>query len=295
MNLPFYQVQNCFLSSKKYSLMKQVIKWIAGIGFLTTSFGVLVDLNYFSFLLFLIAGLFCLPPSMTWIESKFFNKNLRSFYKYIIVIAAWILGGLTHNSFSNSNSEKTIDNDNNSVTTSAVDSILNIRKHEKITLINNFDSLAKANLLKIDKDEFKPDVAFYQPINAPKFRNVNWMYPYLGKSDNQIYLRYVIQYEADDWLFIESVKVKVTFKDGNERIIDLYSGNFERDNKGGRIWEWIDINVSDEMYIKLLDIYNAKSAKIRFEGQQYYKERNMTVKELKALINVINVYKLVRD
>jgi len=273
--------------------MKQVVKWIAGIILTLAAFGALASSSYVSFLFFGIGAFLCIPPLMKMIEDKFFNGNVKSIFKYVGVIASFLIGSSTLNT------PNTLDYQNSSTSeigsrNSAVDSILNVRRQEKDRLIASSDSLAKAHSLKSSKDEFKPDVTFYHPTNAPKYRNISWMYPYLVKSGNYMKMRYVIQYEADDWLFINNVKVKITYEGGNEKVIDLYSGRFDRDNGNGKIWEWVDTNVSDSMYSKLLDINNAKKAKIRFEGDKYYKERNMTSKELRALKNVIDVYKQVR-
>ena len=275
--------------------MKETLKWIAGIACLLASLTAITNLNILGFLCLLIAGIFCLPPTLKWIELKLFKSNISSFQKYLFVVLSLFVGGVslsdTKNLQPNVNQQSGKDSEKDAVT----DSLINLRKNQREKLMISFDSLAKANALRINKDEFKPDVVFYFPDKAPKYRNTNWMFPYLGKSGNSVYLRYVIQYEADDWLFIENVKVKTKYEDGSEKIIDLFSGYFDRDNESARIWEWTDIEVSEFMYQNLMDIYNAKSAKIRFQGRQYYKERNMTSNEFKALKNVINVYKQVTE
>jgi hypothetical protein len=274
--------------------MKQLLKWILGLFLLLTALMAFTNYSYLSFAFFILAAIFCIPPSMRWIETNIFKENLKSVFKLIVVIGSCIIGVSMFYTSETSSKNEISDKKENS-TSKGSESNLDVIIKQKEILENSFDSIAKANSLKMYKDEFKPDLTFYQPINAPKYRNVSWLYPYLVKSENDIYLRYVIQYEADDWLFIENVKLKITYKEGNEKIIDLYSGRFEQDNDNGRIWEWIDTEVSDAMYIKLKDLNNAKTAKIRFEGRQYYKERNMTANEFKALKNAINVYKLVKE
>jgi len=273
--------------------MKAVLKWIVGLTLFLFALVAFFTPSYIGFSLFLISAIICLPPTLNWIENKLLKIKLNRAFKYIAVLALPIFGiSFTGSQVGNrATSQSNIFTKNDSVT----DSILQVRKAQRTKLMLSFDSLAKANSLRIEKDEFKPDVAFYKPKDAPNSSLMNWMYPYLAKSSNYVSLRYKIQYESDDWLFIENVKVKVTYENGNEKIVDLYSGRFDRDNGSGKIWEWNDTKVDDAMYLDLLTISKAKTAKIRFNGSKYYKERIMTKRELKALNDVINVYKQIRE
>jgi len=273
--------------------MKAVLKWIVGLTLFLFALVAFFTPSYIGFSLFLISAIICLPPTLNWIENKLLKIKLNRAFKYIAVLALPIFGiSFTGSQVgSRANSQSNIFTKNDSVT----DSVLQVRKAQRTKLMLSFDSLAKANSLKINKDEFKPDVAFYKPKDAPKNIFNNWMYPYLVKSSNYLSLRYKIQYEGDDWLFIESVKVKVNYEGGNEKIVNLYSGSFDRENAAGKIWEWVDTKVTDAMYLDLLTISKAKTAKIRFNGSKYHNERIMTKKELKALNDVINVYKQVRE
>jgi hypothetical protein len=271
--------------------MKEVLKWIFGVFFISAAIGAIIENNLLASLLLAVAGLFCMPPTMTWLEGMFFSGKLRSEYKYIVVLGSLIVAGMN---FTSSDKDLTNTTTTEIAKDTTADSINKARQEARLRTVNSFDSVARANALRIKKDEFKPDYVFYFPNNAPKYSNVSWMFPYLVKSGNDFTLRFVIQYEADDWLFIEDVKIKITHEDGTETVMDLLSGNFERDHSGGRIWEWLDTPVSADLYDKLVNISQAKSAKLRYNGQQYYQERNLSANEFKALRNMLNVYELVK-
>ena len=101
------------------------------------------------------------------------------------------------------------------------------------------------------------------------------------------YLRLVIQYYADDWLFIEQYKFVI---DGVA--YTHIPKEVERDNGyGGYIWEWCDdwLSKEDEIFIKALA--NAKVAKVRYEGSQYYKEKIITAQQIKAINTAYELHK----
>lgn len=161
---------------------------------------------------------------------------------------------------------------------------------EKINqAIKVFESGIKDFSYTTYKDEFKPEVSFFYPPKAPKYTNVNWLYPYFVVSGSNIVSRYRIQYEADDWLFINSVQIKITNDDNSTDIIDFYSGSFKRDNNS-RIWEWADFELTAQMYFDLHKISGAKSVKIRFNGLNYHKERLMTNNEKSSITSFLKIY-----
>ncbi len=98
--------------------------------------------------------------------------------------------------------------------------------------------------------------------------------------------RLAIQYYADDWLFIENVQLLV---DG-EKMSIYTSGEWERDHDSGKIWEYCDISLNDLTMDKLLIIANSNTARIRFNGSQYYKDKNITLKQKKALRDMLDIY-----
>lgn len=68
----------------------------------------------------------------------------------------------------------------------------------------------------------------------------------------------------------------------------------ERDNTGGCIWEWSDELVK-KSNIKMLEaIAEAQTAKIKFNGNQYYDTYEITDKEKNQIKQTIKLYKILR-
>lgn len=99
-------------------------------------------------------------------------------------------------------------------------------------------------------------------------------------------LRFLIQYYADDWLFIDSYTFLI---DGNAYTFS--NPDVERDNNS-MIWEWSDTGVaqSGEVVQILYAIKNAKEVKIRFNGRQYHKDKVLTQKDIKAIQQPIEYF-----
>lgn len=134
------------------------------------------------------------------------------------------------------------------------------------------------------KDEFGGQV-WVEPKDAPRHVDVNGIYCYFMLVDNKpSNLRFKIQYRADDWLFIQSYKFLI---DGNT--YDYLPGKVERDN-ASYIWEWSDTQVSvlSESLLNLLS--NAKTAKIRFVGSQYHKDKDITAKQIASIKRTLELY-----
>lgn len=99
-------------------------------------------------------------------------------------------------------------------------------------------------------------------------------------------LRFVGQYTADNWLFIQSIKFNI---DGN--VLDYNPNNIKRDNNT-KIWEWFDDNVESSNASLIEAIAYAKNPiKVRLIGRQYYDERIISKNEIKSILETIQYYK----
>ena len=150
--------------------------------------------------------------------------------------------------------------------------------------IAQIDAKRKAALGKMSKrfDAFQ-DITWYKSPSSTKYRNANAFYLYFGVSNGSpAGLRLVIQYYADDWLFIDSAKVNV---DGV--VYSIGDFEWERDNDSN-IWEWIDEPLSDRSLIEA--IIKSKSSVIRFEGSQYYGTRTISSSQKRALRDVLDAF-----
>lgn len=149
----------------------------------------------------------------------------------------------------------------------------------------NQEKIARlAPLFEVSTDEFE-HTTWVEPKSKPKHRNANAVYMYFQKVDDKATnLRLVMQYEANDWLFIKKVIFLINGWDFT------YSVNFERDNAGGRIWEWTDMGANDPVLIAALE--NADTVKIRYEGRQYSKDIELSKKQIQSIKDVIEYYQL---
>lgn len=133
-------------------------------------------------------------------------------------------------------------------------------------------------------------ISWYYDKSSPQYVSSRTnFYAYIGKKgDGYPWLRLVIQYVADDWLFIEKYTIKA---DGEIYEIKENSyGEIETDNGYGDIWEWLDRKVGQREFQIMKAVAYGKDVKIRFNGKKYYRDRTITSKEKLALRNVLDAY-----
>lgn len=135
------------------------------------------------------------------------------------------------------------------------------------------------------KDEFE-EVTWYYDQSSPKFTNANAIECYIGKDATKVFLRFRVQYLSDDWLFIDNAIFNI---DGEN--FDYIPDKVERDNGGGDIWEWFDEPGEGQALLILSKLANARSAKVKFNGHQYYNIRQISSRQRQAIKHVLQVYK----
>lgn len=141
---------------------------------------------------------------------------------------------------------------------------------------------------RIKSDEFSNDnKKWYRPKSSPLYTNANGIYCYFqtenGMPSN---LRFRLQYYSDDWLFFGKVQFSI---DG--KAFDYIPMDTETDSgNGGYIWEWFDesITESDKELINALS--NAKSAKMKLIGRQYYDTKTITKEQLNGIKRTLELY-----
>lgn len=171
-----------------------------------------------------------------------------------------------------------------------VDSVTNAllekqRKEDSITV-------KKLKSLFYEKrDEFDQDGGYWvEPKDRPKYLNQNgvYCYFYMNKNGKPSNMRFRFQYYADDWLFIRTLKIKI-----DDGLLVYTPQKMDRDNSGGKIWEWFDEGKSQNPISSaaIFRIANAKTVKIRLEGQQYQKDITLTTKQINSFKNTIDYYR----
>ena len=183
-------------------------------------------------------------------------------------------------------------NDTDTVKTimESVDSTCIIEEQKRIAAEEARLQARKAELDKLSKnfnqkkDEFSNKTWIF-PNNKPKYRNRNATYCYFMKQNNEVRnFRFVFQYVNSDWLFIKDLIFNIDGKVFEYRRLD-----FNTDCSGGQIWEWCDLQLSDIDLIRSLE--NAKSIKIKMNGDKYYDTRTLNSATITSIQETIKYYK----
>ena len=169
--------------------------------------------------------------------------------------------------------------------------ILLKRVEVTIQKIKNEKELAKKKVLenatkKMRKGYDKVDgITWYHDKNTTRFINTNSFHIYIGKrSHGKPWIVLKIQYAASDWLFIEKFEIKAA---GRKFTIHPSYGEIKRDNSAGKIWEWYQ-DIEGNRHLALIKaIISSKEAIIRYVGKDYTKDRTITIREKRALKNVL--------
>lgn len=162
----------------------------------------------------------------------------------------------------------------------------------------NFKKTAKIDSLKIKelakyfskkKDEFSNNNStWFTPKTAPKFANANGIYCYF-QTENGIpnNLRFRMQYLAEDWLFFDKVQFSI---DG--KAFDYIPTKTETDSgNGGYIWEWFDESITESDKVLINALANAKSAKMKLNGKQYYEVKTISKTQINSIKQTLEFYK----
>lgn len=140
--------------------------------------------------------------------------------------------------------------------------------------------------LVASKDEVEA-ITWYRHKLSPSTSVIKALSTYIGSKNGSYWLRLKISYTADDWLFIKGFTFNI---DGKNHPLQLAWGERKNDNSGGKIWEWVDIAVDAEALALLAKIAASKRTILRYEGQQYHFDRDISSTEKKAIREIIAAY-----
>lgn len=134
---------------------------------------------------------------------------------------------------------------------------------------------------------------FYRHKSFPAYTNSrSAVFPYIGSNPYRSWLRIQIQYTSDDWLFVESLVFSI---DGEKTYKTFKHWDWQRDNGGGDIWEWVDLSCDQEYLVLLEKIAASKEAILRFSGKQYRHDLIISAKDKKAIQETLDLYKLIQN
>ena len=148
--------------------------------------------------------------------------------------------------------------------------------------------------MRLEEDVVR-GMRFYNPSAWKYYSNGSWVadqrsfvLPYLGQDDTRTWIRLVFNYTGYDWVFFDSLLISI---DG-----ELYTKAFNyfditRDNSGGRVWEYIDVDGTSDDYIDLMwAIAESEQTIIRFQGDDYSSDLTVTDTDKNAIREVLLCY-----
>ncbi len=163
-----------------------------------------------------------------------------------------------------------------------------IEEFKKTAKIDSAKIKELKKFFRIKKDEFSTTgKTWYTPKSAPRYTNRNGLYCYF-QTENGIpsNFRFRMQYYSDDWLFFSKVQFSIDGKAYEYVPMDTETDNGD----GGRIWEWFDESVSESDKELINALANAKSAKMKLIGRQYFDIKNITQEQIKSIKRTLELY-----
>lgn len=166
------------------------------------------------------------------------------------------------------------------------------------TLVDERDSEIKqekskrmqaVNKLVKQFDDISGITWYYNPYFT-HYNNTNLMSIYIGQKGTDVWLRLKMSYEGDNWIFFENAYL--SFDGYTKTILFNEFDEKETDNGSGRVWEWIDVSVDEELLTYLKQMSNGSSLKMRLSGK-YTHTRILTEVEKEGLQDVLLAYDVI--
>lgn len=167
-------------------------------------------------------------------------------------------------------------------------------KKEKVQSFKQTASIDSSKIRNLEKyfrkrkDEFSNNnKIWYEPKNAPQYTDKNGIYCYFQTEDGMpSNLRFRLQYYADEWLFFKKVQFSI---DG--KAYDYIPLSTETDSgNGGYIWEWFDESISESDKELINALANAKFAKMKLIGRQYYDIKTISREQINSFKRTLEMY-----
>ena len=135
-------------------------------------------------------------------------------------------------------------------------------------------------------------ITWYKQPYFTHYTNTNLTSIYIGDNGSLKWLRLMMSYQGDDWIFFKRAYLSY---DGNtkEIIFNEYDDK-ETENSGDGVWEWIDLTVTKDVEMFLGEFAKSKNAKMRLSGN-YTKTRNLTLNERQGILDVLNGYNVLKE
>ncbi|WP_448920500.1 hypothetical protein [Eubacterium sp.] len=138
-----------------------------------------------------------------------------------------------------------------------------------------------------DNDEFQ-DTIWYMSKNMPEYIDSrSYIIPYVGFTSSSMFINIRYNYTGEDWVFYK----KITFVvDGKKYYKSFRYFDITHDNDSGYVCEYIDENASADDIEMLRAIAKSKTAKARFEGDDYWYDLVIKDSDKKIMKEVLKAY-----
>jgi len=191
-------------------------------------------------------------------------------------------------------------NDIKDVVTKKLDSLISVStSKEAILIYNNAKIDIGKGLVKLKKSKdvstlTKSELKGFT-IENDKFNNIIFIKPYQNLFGNRfgsyivikdglLSMRFYAEYRSSDWIFFNRIIVLT-----GDKKYEYQDTETRRDVTGG-VEEVSDVTVDDYLMSMLIDISKYKKAEVRFQGKDYYADREMSKREVQNITNILQIY-----
>ena len=145
------------------------------------------------------------------------------------------------------------------------------------------ERLRALNKLKKEYDDVARITWYKQPYFT-HYTNTNLISIYIGDDGSSKWLRLLMSYKGDTWIFFEQA-----FLSYDENTIEIFFDKYseKKTENEAEVWEWIDVKVTRDVEEFLRAFAKSKNAKMRLSGK-YTKTRNLSANERQGIIDVLN-------
>lgn len=186
----------------------------------------------------------------------------------------------------------------------AVHVLADVAEENSISLARTIISLANENIeaelkerAEMKKQAFemlsarydkKDKILWYRDGSSPEFESASGFYLYLGKRDDEVWMRIRVQFSGAEYLFVNQLLIETD----NNGYSFVPKEQVQRNHGNNLVWEWMDESFDPEMYDMFHDMAYAKKTNIRFMGTNSFEERALSAEEKEAMKKVLNAYTL---
>lgn len=146
------------------------------------------------------------------------------------------------------------------------------------------------NKLKKEYDDVS-DITWYKNPYFTHYNNRNLTSIYMGKSGSSQWLRLKMSYYGDSWIFFENAYLSY---DGNTIEIPFNKYDDKKTDNDSETWEWIDVQVDNEMLLFLREMIKGKDIKMRLSGK-YTRTRKLGTSEINGIKDILLAYDVLKN